>query len=141
VDFRALNSISMKDRFLLPIIDKLLDELGGAKLFSKLDFVKDSIKSKCMTLISITLHFAPIGTIMSFRSCPFVFPTPHLHFQATMNELLNPFLCKFVIVFFDDILVYHLGHSLESSREHVSDLASGLVFSQRFQMPLCLAVT
>lgn len=120
VDYRALNAITIKDHFPIPTIDELLDEIGRASWFSKLDL--------CQGFHQIQMHKADIQKT-TFRThhghyelkvMPFELCNAPTIFQATMNDLLRPFLQKFVIVFFDDILVYNL--SFPSHLEHLETI-------------------
>lgn len=106
VDYRALNAITIRDRFPIPTIDELLDELGAAVVFSKLD-------------LRTGYHY-------EFVVIPFGLSNSPSTFQSVMNQLFQSYLRKFVIVFFDDILVYsrsgkehcfHLQNVLESIQE------------------------
>lgn len=116
MNYRILNAITMKDRSLMPTIDELLEELRRASCFSKLDlrqgFHQIHIAEDDIPKIAFRTHQDHYKfKVVSFGLCN----TPST-FQATMNELLRPFLCKFVAVFLDDILVYssllllHLTH-------------------------------
>ncbi|GJR65653.1 transposable element [Tanacetum coccineum] len=92
VDYRALNKRTMKDKFPIPIIEELIDELCGAQG-----------------------HY-------EFLVMPFGLTDAPSSFQALMNEVFAPFLRKFILVFFDDILmskcvfgttqVEYLGHAI-----------------------------
>lgn len=106
VDYQALNAITIKDRFLISTVVEFLDELGGAKWFSKLDLLQGYhqilMKDDDVSKTAFRMHQGHY----EFRMMPFSLCNTSSSFQATMNQIFKPYLHKYIIIFFDDILIY-----------------------------------
>lgn len=117
VDFRHLNALTLKSKFSVLLFDQLMDELAGASWFSNLDLRAGSHKILLKPGEEYKMAFQTHFGQYEFRVMAFCLTGAPGSFQGAMNVTLAPGLRKFVIVFFDDILIY--SKSYEEHLKHI----------------------
>jgi hypothetical protein len=127
VDYRSLNEVTIKNKYPLPRIDDLFDQVRGASVFSKIDlhsgYHQLKIRRSDITKMTFTTRYGLYEyTVMSFG-----LTNAPAYFMYLMNKVFMEYLDKFVVVFIDDILVFskneeeyaeHLRLVLQKLREH-----------------------
>jgi hypothetical protein len=127
VGYRAPNEVTVKNKYPLPRIDDLFDQLCGACVFSKIDLQLGYHQLKVRECdISKTAFISRYG-MYEFMVMLFRLTNALAYFMYMMNKIFMEYLDKFVVVFMDDILVYsrneeeHEGHLrlvLQKLRDH-----------------------
>ena len=117
-----LNKMTIKNRYPLPRIDDLFDQLKGATIFSKID-LRLGYHQVCIKAQDIyNTTFKTMYKHYEFVVAPFGLTNAPGTFMCLMNNMLRPYLDKFVIVHIDNILVYS-----KNEEEHVEHLETMLI--------------
>ncbi|GJQ97930.1 putative reverse transcriptase domain-containing protein [Tanacetum coccineum] len=106
IDYRELNKLTVKNRYPLPRIDDLFDQLQGSSVYSKIDLRSGYHQLRvCDEDVPKTTFRTRYGHY-EFQVMPFGLSNAPTVFMDLMNRVCRPYLDKFVIVFIDDILIY-----------------------------------
>ncbi|GKE95789.1 putative reverse transcriptase domain-containing protein [Tanacetum coccineum] len=106
IDYRKLNKLTIKNRYPLPRIDDLFDQLQGSSVYSKINlrsrYHQLRIKEEDILITALRTRYSHF----EFQVMPFGLTNAPAVFMDLMNRVCKPYLDKFVIVFINDILVY-----------------------------------
>jgi hypothetical protein len=117
VDYRPLNAVTIKNKYPLPRIDVIFDQLAGAKVFSKIDIRSGYHQIKIRPCDIPKTTFSTRYGLYEFLVMSFGLTNAPAYFMYLMNSLFMTELDKFVVVFIDDILIYS-----KNEKEHAKHL-------------------
>ena len=107
IDYRALNKISVKNRDPLPRIDELIDNLKGDKFFMKLNLKSGYHQIPIESIVVWKTDFKTKEGLFEWLVMPFGLTNAPVTFMRYMDDLIQPFIGKCVIVYLNDILIFN----------------------------------
>ncbi len=124
VDYRALNTITVKDRFPLPNLQDQLQHLQQASYFSSLDLTQGYYQIPVRPEDRPKTAFRTADGVFQWNVMPFGLTNAPATFQRFVNEIFQPYIRKFVLVYLDDVLVFSA--TLEDHHQHLQLVADKL---------------
>ena len=122
--------MTIKNRFPMPLIEEIIEELAGSSYFTKLDMKSGYHQVRMKQEDEYKTAFKTHHGHYQFKVMPFGWTNAPATFQCIMNEVLAPFLRKFVMVFLDDILIYN--PDLDSHLAHLEQVLETLKNNQLY---------
>ena len=129
IDYRQLNRVTIKNRYPLPRIDDLFDQLRGARVYSKIDLRTGYHQLRVMEIDIPKTTFRTRYGHFEFTVMPFGLTNAPTAFMDLMHRVFQPYLDQFVVVFVDDILIYS-----QSEWEHEHHLSIVLQLLRDLQL-------
>jgi hypothetical protein len=130
VDYRSLNEVTIKNKYPLPRIEDLFDQMKGASVFSRIDFRSGYHQLKIPELDIPKTTFCTRYGLYEYTVMSFGLTNAPAYFMYLMNKVFMEYLDKFVVVFIDDILIF--SKTKEEHEKHLRMVLEKLRSNQLF---------